>query len=169
MTIDSSNLFTSDNLESASDIARNKIRELRHSVKTGDWSLRLLALIGGVALIFTSVLELVSKILNFNVLGALIEIYVILLGVIIIVLEGSQISLPKRWLLQLHKYALFLKFIWGKQRFVRSFVRSFVIEICAFFSTLGAFLVRKFNRFDLRQPRTYSMKHEMFNRHAKKL
>ena len=114
MTVDSSNLFTADSLENASDIARNKIRELRHSVKTGDWSLRLLALIGGVALIFTAVLEFVSKILNFNVLGALIEVYIIFLGVIILVLEGSQISLPKKFLHMLHKYALFLKFIWGK-------------------------------------------------------
>lgn len=114
MAVDSSSLFTSDNFENASDIARNKIRELRHSVKTGDWSLRLLALIGGVSLIFIAVLEFVTKILYLDVLGALIELYIIFLGVIILVLEGSQISLPKKFLHTLHKYALFLKFIWGK-------------------------------------------------------
>jgi cytochrome c biogenesis protein CcdA len=114
MAVDSSSLFTSENFENASDIARAKMIELKSSVKTGDWSLRLLALIGGVALIFTAVLEFVSKILNLNVLGALIEIYVIFLGIIVLVLEGSQISLPQKFLHTLHKYALFLKYIWGR-------------------------------------------------------
>ena len=114
MTVDSSNLFSSENLENAQDIAKNKIAELRASVKTGDWSLRLLALLGGVALIFTAVLEFVSKIIALNILGALIELYVIFLGVIVLVLEGSQISLPQKFLHTLHKYALFLKYIWGR-------------------------------------------------------
>lgn len=114
MTVDSTSLFSSENLENASDIAKSKMMELRASVKTGDWSLRLLALLGGVALIFTAVLEFVSKALNINILGALIEIYVIFLGVIVLVLEGSQISLPQKFLHTLHKYALFLKYIWGR-------------------------------------------------------
>ncbi|CAB9528223.1 COPI associated protein [Seminavis robusta] len=114
MVVDSATLFSTENLENAGDIAKMKMLELRASVKTGDWSLRLLALLGGVALIFTAVLELVSNILNLNVLGALIEIYVIFLGIIVLVLEGSQISLPPKFLHTLHKYALFLKYIWGR-------------------------------------------------------
>ena len=114
MTVDSTSLFSSENFENAGDIARSKMMELRASVKTGDWSLRLLALLGGVALIFTAVLEFVSKILNLNILGALIEVYVIFLGIIVLVLEGSQISLPQKFLHTLHKYALFLKYIWGR-------------------------------------------------------
>lgn len=88
MTVDSASLFSSENLENAGDIAKSKMMELRASVKTGDWSLRLLALLGGLALIFTAVLECVSKILNVNILGALIEVYVIFLGIIVLVLEG---------------------------------------------------------------------------------
>jgi len=114
MTVDSAGLFSNETLENAQDIAKNKIAELRMSVKTGDWSLRLLALLGGVALILTAMIEFVSKILNLNMLGALIELYIVFLGVIVLVLEGSQISLPPKFLHILHKYALFLKYIWGR-------------------------------------------------------
>ncbi|CAB9528628.1 unknown protein [Seminavis robusta] len=103
MTVDSTNLFSTENLENASDIAKSNMLELRASVKTRDWSLRLLALLGGVALIFTAALEFVSNILNLNALGALIEFNVIFLGIIVLVLEGSQISLPPKFQHTLHK------------------------------------------------------------------
>lgn len=110
-------MFQKENLEKAgavASVAKARLDELTRSAREGDISIRLLALLGGVALIAYSVLGFMQHILLFEIVKALIEIYAFALGLIIVILESRQLHLPESFLKSLYKYALFLKFVWGR-------------------------------------------------------
>jgi hypothetical protein len=106
--------FTKENLEAAGTYTKEKAIELKKETQDGDHSLKLLALIGGFACVVVGVLELVSRFLRLDIVGALIDCYIIVLGLIVIVLEGKNKLLSARFVERIHKYALFLKFLWGR-------------------------------------------------------
>ena len=108
------NVFTKENIEMASRVAREKVTELHAQAQDGDHSLRFLALVGGLLLIAVSGLDFFGKLLTFNIIGALIEFFSVFLGVVVIILEGKSMFLSSELINRIHKYALFLKFLWGR-------------------------------------------------------
>jgi hypothetical protein len=109
-----SNLLTEENLHNARDGVTRRMEELRRSASDGDFSIRLLALLAGVALLFSAVTGMMSHFLTFDLTGMLMEFYTLLLSIIILVLESKQINLPDQFMRSLYKYALFLKFVAGR-------------------------------------------------------
>jgi hypothetical protein len=107
-------LFQPENLQQAQTVAASRLDDLRRSALDGHVSFRLLALTGGAALIVSALLGMASHLVFFQLTDVLIEGYVLVFGVIMIVLESKQAMLPESFELQLYKYALFLKFVWGR-------------------------------------------------------
>lgn len=106
--------FTSENIEAAGRFTKDKALELKTQAQEGDSSLRLLALIGGFGCIVVGSYELTSRIIRFQLVDAIIDLYIIMLGSIVVTLEGRNLLLSQRLLQNLNKYALFLKFLWGR-------------------------------------------------------
>jgi hypothetical protein len=111
-----SNLITRENAEAAGTFAKEKFQELKTQVSDGDMSIRLLALVGAALLICTSIVELIGKALTLNILGALIELYALILGLIALALEGKgQIPFfPARFAETIMNSALILRYVWGR-------------------------------------------------------
>ena len=71
----------------------------------------MIALCAGVCLILVSLLDLLGDLLTLNVTGALIKVYSIFVGVLMIILEGK---IATSYTDRIHKFALFLKYLWGR-------------------------------------------------------
>jgi hypothetical protein len=97
-----------------SSVAQEKWIEIRNSVQDGQLSIRLMALLSATALIFSSSFGLLGAILSFNISETIIEIYSVLFGIIMILLESKQLNIPQKYLDKLYHYALFLKYVWGR-------------------------------------------------------
>jgi hypothetical protein len=106
--------FTTENLEAAGRFTKEKAMEIKKQAEDGDQSLRFLALIGGIACIIVGIFETTSHIMRLHLVGALIDICVVLLGVIVVILEGKDMLLSESLVQKIHKYALLLKFLWGR-------------------------------------------------------
>ena len=106
--------LTSENFEAAGRYTKEKAIELKTQAQEGDRSLRFLALVGGVGSIVVGLFELISRISTLQLVDAIIDVYIIFLGSVVVVLEGKDIFLSKRLIQNLNKYALFLKFLWGR-------------------------------------------------------
>lgn len=111
-----SSLLTKENAEIAGNFAKEKFLELRKQASDGDYSIRLLALLGGIQLICLSTTELLGKVLTLHLFGALIEVYTFLLGLVVLILEGKgQIPFfPEHFATTIQKYALILRYVWGR-------------------------------------------------------
>jgi hypothetical protein len=107
-------VFTKENIEHIGRAAKEQAVELKKEAQYGDNSLRVLAFIGGVALVIVAGYEIFGELLRFNIIGAVIEIYTLLIGVLVIILEGKNTFLSVGAVEKIHKYALFLKFLWGR-------------------------------------------------------
>ena len=94
--------------------------DLAEQAKNGDVSIRLIALLGGLALIVTAIIEVLPKLFTLNVAGTFIELYTLIIGFVVILLEGKSQGidvskiLPETAIVRLYKYGLFLKFVWGR-------------------------------------------------------
>ena len=108
------NMFTAKNMSVVSSVAQEKWIEVRNSMEDGQVSIRLMALFSATALIVSSTFGLLGTIVSFNISETIIEIYSIVLGVIMILLESKQLNLPQQYLDKLYHYALFLKYVWGR-------------------------------------------------------
>jgi hypothetical protein len=106
--------FTKENIERAGTYTRDKAVELRNQAQEGDQSLRVLGLMGGIATIGIGVLELITRFLRLDMVAALIDLYIVILGIIVVVLEGKNILLSESFVEKIFKYAMFLKFLWGR-------------------------------------------------------
>lgn len=107
-------LWTKQNVDAASAVVSERVAAVRTSMETGDFSLRLLVLLGGAGVIVTSFFDLIKSLFFLRFATALVEIFTIAFGCIILVLESRQLSLPPVYMEKVLKYALFLKFIWGR-------------------------------------------------------
>lgn len=107
-------LLRRENLQQAQTVAASRVDDLRKSASDGDVSLRLLALAGGAFLIVSALLGMISHLVFLQFTSVLVEFYTLVMGVVMVVLESRQVMLPEWFLQLLYKYALFLKFIWGR-------------------------------------------------------
>lgn len=106
--------FTKENMAAAGSWSKEKAQELKSQAQDGDNSLRFIALIGGLACVLVGFVELVTRFMRLDIVGAFIDFYIILLGVVVVVLEGKSLFLSAGLVERIHKYALFLKFLWGR-------------------------------------------------------
>lgn len=103
------------NAQQANDYAIEKAKELRIMAREGDFSIRLLALIGGVGMCAVSAFGFISTLLHFHGISALLEVYTFCLGVIVILLESSNMPfISENFRQNLANYANFLTFVWGR-------------------------------------------------------
>mmetsp|Transcript_16761 Transcript_16761/g.38706 ORF Transcript_16761/g.38706 Transcript_16761/m.38706 type:complete len:284 (+) Transcript_16761:70-921(+) len=106
--------FTKDNFEAAGRVAKEKALELQQQAREGDRSLRFLAFVGGIGCTLVGLIELTSRLARLDLVGAIIDVYIVLLGFIVIALEGRDVFLSQQFLESLNKNALFLTFLWGR-------------------------------------------------------
>lgn len=106
--------FTSESIEAAGRFTKEKALELKTQAQEGDRSLRFLALIGGIGCVVVGLFELGTRLMKLQLVGAVIDLYIIMLGSVVVILESKDIFLSKRLVQNLNKYALFLKFLWGR-------------------------------------------------------
>eukprot|EP00980_Cylindrotheca_fusiformis_P031497 scaffold26464_cov117-Cylindrotheca_fusiformis.AAC.2 len=99
-----------NNITEAGSFARERATELKQSVLEGNCGLRILVLVGALAMMTTSIIGLVSDVYHIDTIGALIDIYCFILAVMMIILEyGYQLSFFAAIQPSLYKNALFLK------------------------------------------------------------
>jgi hypothetical protein len=109
-----SNLFSDENISKARTGITSSMEELRRNASDGNLSIRLLALLAGLALLFSSVTGIFSHFVTFDITGVLMEFYTLILSLVILVLESKQLNFPDSFMREVYKYALFLKFVWGR-------------------------------------------------------
>ncbi len=95
---------------------------------------RVMALCGGVAMVFQCVMGSLGKFLSFSPLQALIEVYCGIFGLMTIVLEGQNWKFLTKFRLYLDEYAKFLTYTWGRG---------------IFYVFSGSLMVSQFNLFDM--------------------
>eukprot|EP00547_Thalassionema_nitzschioides_P007208 CAMPEP_0194222592 /NCGR_PEP_ID=MMETSP0156-20130528/33300_1 /TAXON_ID=33649 /ORGANISM="Thalassionema nitzschioides, Strain L26-B" /LENGTH=232 /DNA_ID=CAMNT_0038953441 /DNA_START=97 /DNA_END=795 /DNA_ORIENTATION=- len=102
----------------AGTFALGQIDQVRLLASQGSISIRLGAILGGVALIVSSVLGFINRFITFHWVGAILGVYTFGLGCVMILLEGQQgshqFALLGDFETSLYKYALFVKFVWGR-------------------------------------------------------
>eukprot|EP00978_Attheya_sp_CCMP212_P034909 scaffold149227_cov53-Attheya_sp.AAC.1 len=108
-------VLTPQNVSEANNFAKDRVAEFQQNVHQGNWSLRFLALLGGLSMVIVSILGFVSHVVYLHWISALFELYTLALGALIIILEyGRQLSFFKGVESSLYKNALFLKYVWGR-------------------------------------------------------
>lgn len=106
------------NITEAGSFAKERAAELRQSVAEGNWGLRIFVLLGALAMITTSLIGLISDVYRIDTISAIIDIYCMILGVVMIILEyGYQLSFFAAIQPSLYRNALFLRFVWGRGLF----------------------------------------------------
>lgn len=84
----------------------------------GPLTFRMLGLIGGLAMMVSNGFSVLSRFFSFNFTGALIALYCVCFGALIVVLEGPMIlpAVPYKDRIQsgIRVYAKFLDFTWGR-------------------------------------------------------
>ena len=104
------NVSTSQNAVEASTFAKDTAADIQRNINERSWSLRLLALLAGLAMIVTSVLGFVGYFFTLRLVAALFKIYVFFLGIVVVSLEsGRRLTLFSGLEDVLYRSAPFLK------------------------------------------------------------
>ncbi|KAL3790946.1 hypothetical protein HJC23_004928 [Cyclotella cryptica] len=105
----------------AATYAKEQAAALTRLIQEGNASIRVLALLGGIAMTVTSAIGLCNRFLGLHWISAIVEFYTLVLGVGVVALEARSANvalLPRRytdvWEGQIRKYALFLNFVSGR-------------------------------------------------------
>mmetsp|Transcript_615 Transcript_615/g.820 ORF Transcript_615/g.820 Transcript_615/m.820 type:complete len:319 (+) Transcript_615:94-1050(+) len=102
----------------AASFVNEQVGKVKRLATEGPLSFRVLAFLGGVAMIITSVLDWLGEIFRFSVLRALISVYTFIFGVFICILEGKMfVPDTAKYQLRVFSLAKFLKFVWGRGAF----------------------------------------------------
>mmetsp|Transcript_5881 Transcript_5881/g.15950 ORF Transcript_5881/g.15950 Transcript_5881/m.15950 type:complete len:311 (+) Transcript_5881:162-1094(+) len=107
-------VFTPENVSRAARAAQERAQEIQKQAQDGNISLRAVAFLGGILLMMVSLRDCLGKILSFQLVGAVLELFTFFLSIIVILLEAKTTLLPGAWVDRIHKYALFLKYMWGR-------------------------------------------------------
>jgi len=107
-------VMNKENLEQMSKVACERFDEISASLAKGDMSIRVMAVIGGIALAFFAAAGIFSKVIFLNWNAAVMEIYTLILAIVMVLLETPGIKIPDKYRQTLYKYCLFLKYIWGR-------------------------------------------------------
>jgi len=114
-------LLTKENAAHAAEYTKEQAKVLAQMMSDGNTSVRLLALMGGIAMAMTSALGVLNRFLGLNWISAIVEFYTFILGLSVVILEAKSAKcriLPERWTAaweaRIRKYALFLSFVSGR-------------------------------------------------------
>eukprot|EP00586_Coscinodiscus_wailesii_P020207 CAMPEP_0172495758 /NCGR_PEP_ID=MMETSP1066-20121228/76000_1 /TAXON_ID=671091 /ORGANISM="Coscinodiscus wailesii, Strain CCMP2513" /LENGTH=261 /DNA_ID=CAMNT_0013267643 /DNA_START=94 /DNA_END=879 /DNA_ORIENTATION=- len=109
-----STVMTKENAAATANFVKDKAEMLKQMATEGSISIRVLAFLGGVAMVVTSFLCLFGRFLTLKFVSLLICIYTLLFGILICALEGKSFAVPRSISARIRKYALFLDFVWGR-------------------------------------------------------
>mmetsp|Transcript_2449 Transcript_2449/g.3666 ORF Transcript_2449/g.3666 Transcript_2449/m.3666 type:complete len:280 (+) Transcript_2449:155-994(+) len=109
-----SSLLTKENVDKTVNYVKGSAESLHKLVTEGNSSIRVMALCGALVMVLTSALGLFGKVLTLHFVSALMSLYTLVLGCVIIVLEGKMLPIPKMVEAKLYKYCLFLRYVWGR-------------------------------------------------------
>jgi hypothetical protein len=108
-------VVSAQNAAEASTFAKSTARDLKENLMQGNWSLRILALLGGLAMIVVSVLGFISHIFGFAWISAIFDVYCMILGIMICILESSsKLKFLDRATQKIIRNAKFLSYLWGR-------------------------------------------------------
>mmetsp|Transcript_6757 Transcript_6757/g.13173 ORF Transcript_6757/g.13173 Transcript_6757/m.13173 type:complete len:257 (-) Transcript_6757:793-1563(-) len=105
-----------DRAAEAAGYVKSKGNEIIEMAEAGPLPLRVLAFLGGIAMIAASIIDAVRGMWHLDVIHVMVSVYVCLFGALICVLEGAQF-LPSRVTSvqgSLYNNARFLRFSWGR-------------------------------------------------------
>jgi len=80
----------------------------------GPMTFRVMAFLGGVAMVLQCFMGSFGKLLSFSPLSALIEVYCGAFGVVVVILEGQDLAFLTKFRAMLNEHAKFLTFTWGR-------------------------------------------------------
>lgn len=116
-----SSVFTADNAAAAASYTKEQAKVLASMLADGNTSIRVLALVGGIAMTITSAFGVWNRFLGLNWISAIVEVYCCILGMAIVCLEARSAKIPllpkkvtDRYEAYMRKYALFLNFVSGR-------------------------------------------------------
>jgi len=100
----------------AGEYVKETANNILHQAEKGPLPLRVVAFLGGVAMIVASILDALRGVWLANVIHIMVSVYVCLFGALICILEGAE-YLPA-WTITVqatfHDQARFLRFRWGR-------------------------------------------------------
>jgi hypothetical protein len=106
------------NMQEAKEFAAQQAGEFRRNLAEGSLSLRLIALLGGVAMMVVSGLGIIGDVFTFRWFPIIFQLYAMAFGCLMLVLESGshQLSCFQRLGLEtgLFKQAKFLRYVWGR-------------------------------------------------------
>jgi len=109
-----SSVMNKENASAAAAYVQDKAEMLRRMTTEGNLSIRVMAFLGGVAMVVTNFLSLFGRFITLRFLSFLICIYTFLFGILICALEGKSFAVPTFISERIRKYALFLDYVWGR-------------------------------------------------------
>jgi hypothetical protein len=117
LTTESSSLIDSTTAAAATvagvGMVNASTEQFKKALAEGPITFRVMAFIGGLAMIVSNGIAILNRIFSFQFAGAMIAMYGVIFGVVISVLEGPMSS-SKRIQASIRYYAKFLKFTWGR-------------------------------------------------------
>jgi hypothetical protein len=122
------------NVSGATEYMTKQMDSLKAMSSKGPMTFRVMALTGGVAMVFQCAMGSLGKLFSFSPLGALIEIYCGIFGVMTVILEAQDYAFLKSFRATLNENAKFLTKTWGRGLFY-------------FFA--GSLMFSQFNLFDM--------------------
>lgn len=106
-------IVSTDDFETEPTSYPDMLRRIRTVITSGPLSYRVLALIGGIAMIVVNSFQIGRHAVTLNINGVLIASYCIFFGVIVVILEG-RFACPRQARLAVRYYAKFTEYTWGR-------------------------------------------------------
>jgi len=102
----------------AASFVNEQVGKVRQLATEGPLSFRVLAFLGGLAMVITSVLDWIADIFRLSAFRALISVYTFMFGTVILILEGKMF-VPETCKYQKKMFGLakFLRYVWGRGLF----------------------------------------------------
>ena len=107
-------------VKKGADLLQASAQTIQQARQAGSNPFRSMAFGGGVAMIFSNTLSILDRFFSFNLSGALISMYGIIFGMLVILLEiPPNLSASQSGRIQLYRalvvhYAKFLEYVWGR-------------------------------------------------------
>mmetsp|Transcript_25114 Transcript_25114/g.49949 ORF Transcript_25114/g.49949 Transcript_25114/m.49949 type:complete len:255 (+) Transcript_25114:129-893(+) len=93
---------------------KNASEKVEVLATTGPFSFKVMGYLGGMAMTCSSFLDILGQFVLFHPINALVSIYTFMFGLIVILLEGKELSSTVTLKRTIEHYAKFLEFIWGR-------------------------------------------------------
>jgi len=104
----------SEGANNVMNMTRDKLNAIVQYAEEGDFSWKVLGMMGGLAMIFFGATSFLGDILFFNYFGAVIDIYVFFFGILAVILEYKDSLLPQRYIDSLKIEAKFIYKPYGR-------------------------------------------------------